>query len=145
MHNPSTNPSEAADRKASWPKVCLLVSILLWLLAWEAIVWFVPVQPRVVLRTSDRLEGFSPDGQTLVTGPQHDSFLTGQIRLWDVKTGQELETLGEVGTNLLANVIYSDQRDLVYENGVCEKFDPKVHRTITLVLYDLRTRRETGP
>jgi WD40 repeat protein len=137
-------PAETSDPKPSWPKFSLAISVFLWLLAWELIVWFVPVQPRVLISTSDRLEGFSPDGQTLVTGLQHDSFLTGQIRLWDVKNGQELEVLGEMGTNLLPNVVYSGQRDLLYENRICEKFDPKVNRRITLVLFDLKTRHETG-
>jgi WD40 repeat protein len=90
------------------------------------------------------LEGFSPDGQILVTGLQRDEFLTGQIRLWDANTGAELEVVGEAGTNLLPNVAYLGQRDLLYENRLVEKFDPSVDRTITLVLYDLRIRRETG-
>src|SRR5216684_3579107 len=109
-------PTEMSGCKPSWPKLSLVVSVLLWLLAWEVIVWFVPVQPRVVIRTSDRLEGFSPDSQLLVTGLMQDGFLTGQIRLWDVKTGQKLEVVGEVGTNLLPNVVYVGQRDLISEN-----------------------------
>jgi WD40 repeat protein len=133
-----------SDHKRSWPTLSLLISVMLWLLASEMIIWFVPVQPRAVLRTSDRLEGFSPDGQTLVTGLQRDSFLTGQIRLWDVNTGEELEVVGEAGTLLLPNVVYLPQRDFLRESGICEQLDPTVDRTITLVLYDLRTHHESG-
>src|SRR5207248_2164008 len=49
MDNPSTNPVEAADRKGSWPKMSVFVSVLLWLLAWGAIIWLVPIRPRLVI------------------------------------------------------------------------------------------------
>jgi hypothetical protein len=47
MGDSSASPAEMGDRKPSWPQLSLAVSVLLWLLAWEMIVWFVPVQPLV--------------------------------------------------------------------------------------------------
>ena len=63
-----------SGRKPSWPRLSLIVSALLWLLAWEVIVWFLPVQPRLSIRTdnpetetSEFLAGFSADGKWLVS------------------------------------------------------------------------------
>lgn len=144
MDDSSNSPARASDTKLPWPKLSLVVSGLLSLMAWEVIVWFVPAQPRAVLKTSDRLMGFSPDGQTLVTGLQPHGFLTGQIRLWSANCGEKLEVVGEAGTILLPNVVYLSQRDLISESGIIADIDPRLYRSITLVLYDLQARRKTG-
>jgi hypothetical protein len=81
-------PAETSDPKPWWPKYSLLLSVFLWLLAWEAMVWFVPAQPRRVIHNpSDNVEeratlyltGFSPDGKTLVTAVDPDANEPGQI------------------------------------------------------------------
>jgi hypothetical protein len=81
-------------------------------MAWKAIVWFVPAQPRWVIRNPDDLEeglshyltGFSPDGKALVTAEDCDANEPGQIyRLWDVNTGEDLGTIGSNGTTGMVN------------------------------------------
>jgi len=120
----SANPAEVIDAKSSWPKLYLAVSLFLWLLAWEVIVWFLPVQPRLSIRTdnpetetSEFLAGFSADGKTLVTSVGgRDPVLPGTIfHLWDTKTGQDLGTVGSEEKNALPNVVYSSQRNLLDE------------------------------
>src|SRR5262245_26841951 len=124
MHSPPANSPETSDRKPSWPKYSLLLSVLLWLLAWQAIAWFVPIQPRTVILSPGDLEsggslyltGFSPDSTTLVTAVEPDPNMPGQIyRLWDVSTGQDLGTIGRKDKTILPNVVYVSQRDLVNE------------------------------
>ena len=138
------SPPETSDAKPLWPKFSLLISILLWLLAWELILWFVPVQPRLAIRTSDYLAGFSPDGGTLVTTVQRDAILTGQIRLWDLKTGRDLGLIGEEGTNLLPNVVYLPQRNLLSDGGFSTEHEPAFHPRMSFVLFDLAARQERG-
>jgi WD40 repeat protein len=137
-------PPGMDDPKPLWPKFLLLITVCLWLLAWELIVWFVPVQPRLAIRTSDYLAGFSPDGGTLVTAVQRDRYLTGQIRLWDLKTGRDLGLIGEEGTNLLPNVVYLPQRNLLSEGAFSAEHVPAFHPRMTFVLFDLAARQETG-
>ncbi len=124
MRSLSASLPETSDAKPSWPKFSLLISVFLWLLAWEVIVWFVPVQPRLVIRTdnpetetSEFLTGFSPDGKMLVTSAgERDPALPGTIfHLWDVRTGQELGTLGSEKKNVLPNAVYSSQRNVLDE------------------------------
>ena len=139
---------ETSDPKPSWPKLSLLVSILLWLLAWELIVWFVPVQPRLSIRTdnperetSEFLAGFSADGKTLVTSVGgRDPVLPGTIfHLWDTKTGQDLGTVGSEEKNVLPNVVYSSQRNLLDE--IIFPFNA----SDDYVLRDLTERQDTRP
>src|SRR5439155_24973814 len=104
-----------ADRKRSWPWFSTLISAFLWLLAWEAIVWFVPIRPRAVIPTdnpetdtSEFLMGFSPDGKMLVTSVgERDPALPATIcHLWDIRTGQDLGAIGSEEKNILHNVVY---------------------------------------
>jgi WD40 repeat protein len=124
MNEPSAISAEQSERMRPWPKVWLVISALLWVAAWEVIVWFVPIQPRLVIRTdnpetetSEFLAGFSPDGKMLVTFVgDRDPALPGTIfHLWDIKTGQDLVTLGSEEKNILPNVVYSCQRNLLDE------------------------------
>jgi WD40 repeat protein len=148
MDGSSAHSTDIGDSKSSRPWLSLLVSILLWLLAWEVIVWFVPIQPRLVVAAHDEeteeseyLMGFSPDCKTLVTVMEPDPNEPGQIyRLWDVNTGQDLGTLGSREKTILPNVVYVSQRDLVSE--IVFPLKPAIDRTYTL--YDLTTRRETA-
>src|SRR5713226_5090102 len=81
------NPTEMSDCKPSWPRFSLVISVFLWLLAWEVIVWFVPAQPRLAIRIScnddsdleisENLAGFSPDGKMVVTTLERITTLTG--------------------------------------------------------------------
>jgi WD40 repeat protein len=99
----------------SWLKFLLLFSALLWLLAWQAIVWLVPVQPRVVLRTSERLMGFSSDGKTLVTINDRDAahYPGVAFHLWDVRRGNDLGKFGLEEKNNLPPIVYSSERGWV--------------------------------
>jgi hypothetical protein len=94
--------SEMRDAKRSWPKFSLLTSAFLWLLAWVLITSFLPIQPRLIIRaenletaTCEYLAGFSPDGKALVTTVERDPILPGVIyHLWNTRTGEEMETIG---------------------------------------------------
>jgi WD40 repeat protein len=145
--------AEATATKPRWPKYSLLFSAFLWLLAWEAIVSFVPVQPRVVIAShkveteevdtdySEYFMGFLPDGRALVTTMGYDPNEPGQIyRLWDVNTGQDLGTFGRKDKTILPNVVYLSQRDLLGEIT----FPIKPHIDSTYIIYDLTSHRETA-
>jgi len=150
----SANPAEVSDAKRSWPKWYVVVSVFLWLLAWEVIVWFVPVQPRAVIRIpwyedpdswiSENLAGFSPDGKMIVTTVERTTSMTGQIHLWDANTGQDLGVVGKEGIRLLPNVVYCPQRHVLAECGF-SNFDPSVEHNRTYVLYDLIDGKEKFP
>src|ERR1700746_3036671 len=100
----------------SWPKFSLLISVFLWLLGWQAIVWFVPIKPRIIIGTNQSLMGFSPDGTTLVTASDPNLSPSSAIyHLWDTGTGQHLGTIGDGGRNILPNVVYCSQRNLLGE------------------------------
>src|SRR5260370_37298329 len=140
---------ESSSPKIRWPKYSLVLSVFLWLLVWEAIVCFVPVQPRLVIRTSEDLEnegslyltGFSPDSTTLVTAVEPDPNERGQIyRLWDLETGQDLGVIGSKERTILPNVVYCSQRDLTREMD----FPMKPFLDTFYTLYDLIGRRETA-
>lgn len=151
----SASSPESSNPKPSWPKYSLLLSVFLWLLACEAIVWFVPVQPRLAIRIrcnddldpeiSENLAGFSPDGKMLVTTIERITQLTGQFHLWDAETGQDLGIVGKEGTRLLPNVVYWPQRNLLTESGFSDSFDPAVDRSRTYILYDLIVGKEENP
>jgi WD40 repeat protein len=146
MDDSSANSAETGDRKPSWPKWSLLISALLWLLAWQAIVWFVPVQPRAVLRTSERLMGFSSDGKTLVTMDEQDAGHYPRVlyHLWDANTGQDLGGFGHEEENNLPTIVYSSHRGWLDEPLTRQvgkaAFLSNVSNVYTL--YDLTVRRE---
>jgi WD40 repeat protein len=139
------------DAKRSWPKFSLLISALLWLLAWELIVWFVPIQPRAVIpipnndgvdpEISENLAGFSPDGKLVVTTVERIMHLTGQFHLWGASTGEDLGVVGKEGTYLLPNVVYWPQRDLLSEGGFLGWFT-SAEGSRTYILYDLIVGKE---
>jgi hypothetical protein len=142
------NPTEIGDRTRSWPWFSLLVSVFLWLLAWEVIVCFVPVQPRLVIAAhdveaeeSEYLMGFSPDGRAIVTAVEPDPNEPGQFyRLLDANTGRYLGTVGRTDKTILPNVVYLSQRDLVDE----VVFPIKPYIDSRYILFDLTSRRETA-
>jgi hypothetical protein len=124
MVDSSISPARTIDTKLPWPKLSLVVSGLLWLIAWEAIVWFVPSHPRWVIRNpadgeegfSQYLMGFSPDSKALVTAADLDPNMPGQFyRLWDVNTGEDLGTIGRKDKTILPNVVYASQKSLTRE------------------------------
>ncbi len=141
---------ETSDPKPTWPKISLAILIFLWLMTIEFIFWFIPAQPRWVIRNpSDDVEepasldltGFSPDGKTLVTAVEPDPNEPGQIyRLWDVNTGRDLGTVGRKDKTILPNVVYVSQRDLAREIV----FPIKPYIDSSYVLFDLTSRRETA-
>jgi WD40 repeat protein len=145
MSDSSPATAEMTHTKRSWPKFYLLIAVFLWLLAWELITWFVPIQPRLIIRTDD-LEtlhreysmGFSPDGTVLVTSVERDPILPGAIyHLWDTRTGQDLGLMGSQEINLLPNVVYLSQTDLL-----AEALFPFLDRDCTV--YDLIARQQTA-
>jgi hypothetical protein len=70
-----------------------------------------------------------------------DPNVPGQIyRLWDVKTGQDLGTVGRTDKTILPNVVYLSQRDLVTE--IVFPIKPYIDSSYTL--FDLTSRRETA-
>jgi len=112
----SAIPSGMAGRKPAWPWFSVLTSVFLWLLAWEAIVWFVPVQPRLVISTRDleaetteQLFGFSPDGRTLVNIVEDPNELGITYRLWDTRTGQDLGRIGDKEKNFWPTWFIADK------------------------------------
>jgi WD40 repeat protein len=146
-HSSPANPTEMSDRRGSWSKFSLLLSVFSWLLAWQAIVWFVPARPRQVIRipkdleseTAQYLIGFSPDGNSLLTGDERDPAKPGTIfHLWDVATGQHLGTVGDDETNTLPNVVYSSPRNLL------EEIIFPFNASDDYLLYDLGRRQNTG-
>jgi WD40 repeat protein len=149
MGDSSISPARTTHNKLPWPILSVIASGLLWLMAWEVIVWFVPLQPRLILQGSEDLYflmGFSPDGKTLVTvAGDRDPAQPGQIyHLWDVETGNDLGVVGSIGAvgsdekTLLPNVVYRSQRDLRRET------DFPWNAANTYTLYDLTNRRETN-
>jgi WD40 repeat protein len=146
MAEPLSPPSgNIPVAKRPWPKLSLLLVLFLWLLAIETIFWLVPVQPRIVMPTSGDLylAGFSADSKTLVTTIEREGRDTGEIRLWDITTGQELGIVGKEGTKTLPNVVYFPQRNLLDEIS----FRDFRYRSVLrgkAVLYDLIARQERG-
>jgi hypothetical protein len=142
----AANPTEMSGRKPSWPKLSLFVSVLLWLLAWEVIVWFVAAQPRLVIpthnletQTSEYLMGFSPDGRTLVNAVEQGPNQPGIVyHLWDTRTGQDLGMIGNEKKNFLPNVVYCRQKDLLKETWF------PFNGSETYVIYDLTSHQGDG-
>jgi WD40 repeat protein len=136
---PASSP-ETIHRLSSWSKWSLFLLVLLWLVAWGAIVCLVPVQPRLVINADhESLMGFSPDGTTLVTAIDADPHLSSSTyHLWNTRTGQDMGTIGQGDRNILPNVVYCSQRNLIRE--LAFDFDSKHGFT----LYDLITRKEAG-
>jgi WD40 repeat protein len=132
--------------KPAWPKLPFFAVLVAWLVASALIFWVIPVQPRFAIPTSIDfyLAGFSADGKTLVTTFRREASDVGPIHLWDIRTGQYLGIVRKEGCNILPNVVYHPQGNLLDETAFAYYEDSSVVRGKPFVLYDLIARHETG-
>src|SRR5713101_2575608 len=91
----------------------LLVGVLIWFVGAAALWYWLPYQPRFTLPgTGDGVvAGCSPDGQILATANSSPLSNEGRIRLWNLDTGEEIDSFQSNG-ELLAK-IYSNRKELI--------------------------------